>query len=412
MKTKQTRQKQKYTLQEYKNGYRCSGTVVMINGLKERIQASASTEGAAVDKWEKKIIERNEIILYGKKKKEGNISLYNACKDMIDDWESGVPRELVKEDLVLSDESIKRLKIVLEKQIKTTSIAQILVKDIKPIDCDRWRNEVNRLKNPRNQLLSSSTKQRAYALIDDVLDHYRGEDNPMKRATKRGWHQKANTKTKNNVLQPDEIIQVEDYCYQKVTTPKTSMDSIYADLTLILIYCYMRPGEAYALQCRDWSQEYHQLKIQRTGKHEDGRTKTEESVRKFYVPRQAEDILKRRCEGLKSTDKIFPALRGGIISDSAYRSWLLKMLKELGITKESFSPHKLRGTGISFAVYMGMELDIVSQNAGHSSVVTTLNWYKATYDEAKYAAVKAYENALDDRRRSSRRIAGAVHTDE
>ena len=83
MKTNKSKQKQEYTLQAYKNGFRCSGTVIMINGLKERVQASASTEKEAMDKWKQRILERNEIIMYGEKKRQGNISLYNACKDMI-----------------------------------------------------------------------------------------------------------------------------------------------------------------------------------------------------------------------------------------------------------------------------------------------------------------------------------------
>lgn len=399
-KQKQT-PKPEYTIKPYKKGFRCSGTVTMVNGENERVQASASTEEEVLFKWRQKIVERNEVIMYGERKKVGDITLYNACIDMIAEWESGVPRELAKEDRILSDASIKRLKIVLERQIKPTAISKILVKDIQPIDCDRWRDEVNRLKSPSKKLLSASTKQRAYALIDDVLEYYRRGDNPMQKASKRGWHQKANTKTKNNVLQPNEVIRVEQYCSDKRDAPKTQMDNTYASVTLVMIYCYMRPGEIYALQCRDWNAKTQQLKIQRTGEYEDGRTKTEESKRKFYVPKQAASILNERCDGLKSRDKIFPALNGGLIDDAAYRRWLLKMLRELEIVKEAFSPHKLRGTGISYAIYMGMDLDIVSQNAGHSSVATTLNWYKATYDEAKLSAVKAYEQALENRRKDS-----------
>lgn len=381
----------------YKKGYRCSGTQILRDGTKARFQASASTVETAKKKWQEKVDQRNYEIEYGEKKKTGNISLYEACKGMIDDWESGIPRELVKEDKVLTDASVKRLRVILEYQIKPTKISSVLVKDIRPVDCDIWRDEVNRMKSRTGKLLSDSTKQRAYALIDDTLDYYLKHENPMSRASKKGWHQKANTKTKNNVLQPNEVMKVEEYCQEKIAMPVTKQDPTYASMTLVMIYCYMRPGELYALQKRDWDSSNCILHIRRTGKYKDGRTKTKESLRDFFVPKQAAQILDSRCEGLEPYDRIFSALSGGIISDSAYRAWLLKMLKFLDIKKEAFSPHKLRGTGISYSIYMGVPAEIASQNAGHSNVTTTFNWYKATYEDEKFAAIKAYEQALEQR---------------
>ncbi len=381
----------------YRNGFRCSGTIVLRDGTKERFQAYGSSEEQTIHNWNQKVESRNYEIEYGEKKKSGNIMVYEACKSMIDDWESGIPRELVKEDKVLTDSSIKRLRVTLEHQIKPTKLSKILVKEVLPIDCDRWRDDVNRMKSRTGKLLSDSTKQRAYALLDDTFDYYLKHENPMHKASKKGWHQKANTKTKNNVLQPQEIIKVEAYCHNKMMNPQTRQDSTYATMTLVMIYCYMRPGELYGLRKRDWESVRSVLHINRTGKYDDGRTKTKESLREFYVPRQAAELLDMRCSEINMNDRIFKALSGGIISDSAYRAWLLKMLKILDIKKENFSPHKLRGTGISYSIFLGVPPEVASQNAGHSSVATTFNWYKATYEDTKIAAIKAYEQALDNR---------------
>ncbi len=391
------RKKAEPTITAYKNGFRCSGTVELKDGTRMRFQASAQAPEEARRKWNEQVDNKNHEIEYGEKKRSGEISVYEACKGMIADWESGVPRELAKEDKVLTDASIKRLRVVLEYQIKPTKIADVLVKDVKPIDCDRWRDEVNRMKSRVGKLLSESTKQRAYALLDDTFDYYLKYENPIRKASKKGWHQKANTKTKKNVLQPQEIIKVESYCRDKIAQPITRMDSTYATMTLIMIYCYMRPGELYALKKRDWNSSKSVLSICRTGKYEDGRTKTKESIRDFYVPRQARELLDKRCHHIGLNDRIFPALSGGIISDSAYRVWLLKMLKILDIKKENFSPHKLRGTGISYSIYLGVPAEVASQNAGHSNMATTFGWYKATYEDAKLEAIRAYEKALDER---------------
>lgn len=385
------------TITRYRNGFRCSGTPELKDGTTERFQAYAPTKEDALLRWTEKVNNRNYEIEYGERKRSGAISVYEACKGMIDDWESGIPRELVKEDKILTDASIKRLRVTLNYQIKPTKISKMLVKEVRPIDCDKWRDEVNRMKSRTGKLLSESTKQRAYALLDDTFDYFLKHENPMHRASKKGWHQKANTKTKNNVLQPQEIIKVETYCHDKILNPRTRQDRTYATMTLVMIYCYMRPGELYALQKRDWDEKRSVLHIRRTGEYADGRTKTKESIREFYVPRQAAELLRKRCERIGLNDRIFPALSGGIISDSAYRAWLLKMLQILEIKKENFSPHKLRGTGISYSIYLGVPAEVASQNAGHSNVATTFNWYKATYEDAKIAAVRSYEQALDNR---------------
>lgn len=379
------------TIASYKNSFRCSGTAVLLDESTERFQATAKTEEEAYQKWKKKVEERNELILYGRKKKSGEVQLYDAIRDKINEY-ALTPRDGRKGEIMLKDSTLNRMSQILENQIAETKLAKKQVREITSKDMIQWKAEMNAMKSRRKKPLSASVKMRAYNLIRDVMEEYRPEDNPM--TGLKTWHQKANKRTKKNVLLPPEILSVEKYCNLKMEFPETKMDSTYAAVTLIMLYCYPRPGEVYGLRCRDWHPETGILDIHRTGEYEDGRLKTEDSYREIYPPDVAVEILNTRCKGLKPDYRIFPALSGQIISENAYREWLLKMLKILRIKKESFSPHVMRGTGISYALYLDMPLEVVSKNAGHSDISTTLGWYAATYKEQQQTATRAYNEAI------------------
>lgn len=383
------------SIMPYKNSYRCSGTAELSDGTTERLQATAKTEAEAYEKWQQKIEARNYEIQYGRRKLEGKISLYDAINDKLQEFKT-IPRDGRKGEILLRDSTLERMRQILENQIDRTAVSKKMVCEITPRDMAMWRIEMNTMKSRTGKPLSPSVKMRAYKLIQDVMEEYRLYDNPLDGF--RTWHQKANKKTKENVLLPDEILCVELYCKEKMASPETKMDSTYAAVTLIMLYCYPRPGEVYGIQCRDWHPDSGMLEVHRTGNYEDGRLKNDDSYREIFPPNVAAEILNGRCSGLRGDDKIFPALNGGLISDGAYRQWLLKMLKQLGIVKESFSPHKMRGTGISYALYLKVPLEIVSKNAGHSDISTTLNWYASTYKEQQIEAARDYSNALEARR--------------
>ena len=377
------------TITVYKNSFRCSGTFVLSNQTTERFQAIAKTREEAYEKWKAKAEERNYEIQYGERKKEGNITLHDAIRDKIEEFKT-CPRENRKGEILLRDSTLNRMEQILKNQIDNTDISRKLVKDITPKDMMEWKLQMNAMKSNRGKPLSSSVKLRAYNLIRDVMEEYRPYDNPL--INFKIWHQKTNKRTKNNVLFPEEIKHVIKYCEMKMHSPKTKMDSTYASVTLIMLYCYPRPGEIYGLECRDWHCDTGILDIHRTGKYEDGRLKNMESYREIYPPDAAINILNEWCRDRKPEEKIFSSLSGRIISDSAYRTWLLKMLTELKIEKDHFSPHKMRGTGISYALYLNIPLEVVSKNAGHTDISTTLGWYVNTYKERQKESAKLYNN--------------------
>ena len=121
------------------------------------------------------------------------------------------------------------------------------------------------------------------------------------------------------------------------------MDPTCADLFTIALLIGARPGEIFALQKRDWNGETKELRIQRTGEYEDGRTKTATSIRILTLSAVAAAIMDRRCFGIGPDDLIFPGTKNNLLSPSNVNKKLKRWLKEAGIQK-NLHPHSLRGS--------------------------------------------------------------------
>ena len=369
-----------------KNSVRASGWVTFSDGSKTRLQATAKTRSLALQKWNEKASEARHEREYGISLSKGDVTIAEAVKALIDEYEI-CPRDGARGERMLTDSSIKRMRCSYAHQILGTSISSIRVHHLTVADVTRWKGELNRQINRMGKPLSASTKCRAFTLVQDVMKRHRPENDPC--AVAKTWHQKTVKKTVNRILTPEEIRTVLSYCQALSENPKYKMDVCYADLTAVMLFIHCRPGECYGLQKRDWHSKEGQLDIHRTGKYSDGRLKTASSYREVFVAPQVADILNRRCIGLDPNAKIFGCVTAEIISDSNYRKFLKRTLKECGIDKE-ISPHALRGSGVSLALSLGIPVEIVSKNSGHASTSTTLNWYTEIFDETRRRAVEAY----------------------
>ena len=141
---------------------------------------------------------------------------------------------------------------------------------------------------------------------------------------------------------------------------KYELDPTCADLFTIALLIGARPGEIFALQKRDWNGETKELRIQRTGEYEDGRTKTATSIRILTLSAVAAAIMDRRCFGIGPDDLIFPGTKNNLLSPSNVNKKLKRWLKEAGIQK----------------------IEVVSRMLGHQNVSTTQNFY-STYTETR-----------------------------
>lgn len=378
----------KLTFSACKNSVRASGWLTYPDGIRERVQATGKTEQLATEKWKAKAEEKRYEHEYGVKVAHGDITMGQAIASLITEYET-VARDGKRGEILLRDSTVKRMRCAYRNQIKPTFLDSMMVHDVTAGDISRWKAEISRqVSRTTGKPISTSTKCRAYTLVADIMGRYRIESNPCDIVKK--WHQRSEKRTIPNVLDSTEIKSVLSACNDLRQHPKYAMDMTYCDLTELLIFTYLRPGEGYGLEKRDWHPEEGRLDIHRTGLHEDGRLKTKASYREIYVPQQVAEILDRRCCGLDPHEKLFKAAHASMIDDSSYADFLKRILKQCGIRKDSFSPHKLRGTGISLALSLGVPVEIVSRNAGHSSISTTMSWYVQVYDDSRKRATAVY----------------------
>ena len=380
------------TFGEHKGYVRCSGTVTMPDGSRRRVQAEGKSEEDAKARWDARVEDLAEEVKYGARKRAGEISLSAAVKDLVAGYRLA-PRDGPRGEKMLRDSTVDRMACAAESLIYNDPIGSIMVKDVTPADLTRWKAEINGRASPKTgRPLSASSKQRAFALIQDVMRIYRPTDDPTAAAGK--WHQQAVKRQPGSVLEPGEVYRLIKSCWAVRDAPVRPLEAVYAGLTIFMIYCYPRPGEAYGLQVRDWNPKAARLSIHRTGAHEDGRLKTAASYREIFPPTPAAALLDQITRGREPGEYIFVD-KSRMVDQWRYADWLRKQLTRAGIKRASFSPHKLRGTGISYALYLGVSPEIVQTNAGHASISTTLGWYTKVYDDSRRAAASLYNKEVN-----------------
>lgn len=143
----------------------------------------------------------------------------------------------------------------------------------------------------------------------------------------------------------------------------------------------MMPAELYGLKVKDWNPNNKTITVRRTGMYQDGRTKTDWSLRTIPVPDVAVDILDARCSNMAAEAYIFPSTKGKTLSPSNCRKKLKKWLAEIGITKD-IHPHSLRGSSGTYMMDHGVDVNTVSSIMGYADLSTTVKFY-STYTEAK-----------------------------
>jgi integrase len=200
---------------------------------------------------------------------------------------------------------------------------------------------------------------------------------------------------KKAALDETEIHTLFDFC--------KSNPSDNADIMMLIVLIYCRPGEALALKVKDYNPDTHVLHINRTiishcVLSDDDRTKTDASIRDIAVPQMAHDILIKYSVGKKKDDLLFPAPKKGKgypKDESNFNHFVKRSLHRCGIDKDLHA-HNLRTTGISYAQYKGANVYGVSANAGHRDINTTLHIYTAVYNQQKTDATDVMDRAFNN----------------
>ena len=171
----------------------------------------------------------------------------------------------------------------------------------------------------------------------------------------------------------------------------------------------MRQGELLALKWDDVDLEGGRLRVRHTLTHEDksyvlGEPKTPKSRRTIRLTTNAvtalRDHLARQLEEMERMSSlyqpgglIFATEAGTIINPSNLRNRSFKpLLRRAGLRQIRF--HDLRHTCATLLLSKNINVKVVSEMLGHSSISVTLDIYSHLLPDMQEKAVKALEEML------------------
>ena len=378
--------------EKYGNTYiRARQWATLIDGTVERLEGSGKNRVDARAALEKNIEKRNEKIQYGMKKDNGESTLAEAVKLLIEERSKEYDREKGRE--ARRDVSTQRDWDVYRSLLCPFKIADKKLNTIFMKDMEAYRKELSNARydkrttkkkhEPEYAYYSASTLNRIIRLVVAAVDEYymyRPEKSPA--IVLKQFKQSTPAKTKADFLVGDEIEKALRYFQQMREQNKYPLDITCANVFTIALLIGARPGEILGLRKRDWNGKIGELSIKRTGAYEDGRTKTKNSIRILTPPAAAATILHRRCEGINADDLIFSGTKKNVLlSPSNLNKKLKRWLKEAGINKD-LHPHSLRGSSGTYLLDHDVPIEVVSRMFGHQNVSTTQNFYSA-YTETR-----------------------------
>lgn len=299
---------------------------------------------------------------------------------------------------------------------------------IKPASYDRDYETVNRHICPRighyylkditsdiiqNELIgdllitgySYSTIHKAYVFINETLKHAMLQDRIIKNpciAVK--LPKKENIPSKDIRCLTDE--EIEQFKKQANITYKSGrVRYIYGNILCLILYTGLRGGELCSLKWKDIDYTLNQARIdsdiqvtydydddKRTRKLIEQETTKNGKIRFVPLNKKALEILEiqRKFVGgdkddyiITGTNKLMPVTT---------LTGCYKKIAEAAKIKNALGVHTLRHTFASRAIRKGIDIKVVSEILGHSSITFTYNTYIHIIDEQKKNAV----DLLDD----------------
>ncbi|MDM7452825.1 tyrosine-type recombinase/integrase [Lacticaseibacillus paracasei] len=179
-------------------------------------------------------------------------------------------------------------------------------------------------------------------------------------------------KKRNRALSITELKKLRHYCFEHT-------QSEFAILVLLATDSGLRRGEILGLKPDDLSEEAGECDVQvnrSLSPFSDAVSlKTESSRRKVSITKPVYDLV-----------KMIPVKADGYIfeRDGFHQSMMLApFLAKVGISQTTF--HGLRDTHASFLFSQNLDLAYISQRLGHSSLLTTQNYYITLMPEKKHA---------------------------
>jgi integrase len=165
--------------------------------------------------------------------------------------------------------------------------------------------------------------------------------------------------------------------------------SYYADAAIFVAHTACRFGEMAALRWVNVGNEFSTVLINASvsrGHHRDT-TKTGES-RMVKLPKTVVAMLRSRYQSVtpKPEDLVFPAPKGGYLSDNRFRGKIWKpVLESCGIAYKT--PYTLRHSGVSHAVARGADIAALAEQTGHSKRVLVSTYLHSTDSDCLFVDI-------------------------
>lgn len=171
----------------------------------------------------------------------------------------------------------------------------------------------------------------------------------------------------------------------------------YGRIIYFMILTFPRMGEMLAARWKDIDFVNKKMKIDKaiaTVKNRDdgAEKKTKriitsakyDRIRDVMLTDEAIEVLNehKKLMDPKSDDEfICKTIHGTVVNERVLYDSLKLILTRAGIDKESFSPHNLRHTGISYYIRHGVPIDVIANMAGHDVSVTQKVYYHIIQDQ-------------------------------
>ena len=386
---------EKIFFDEKEGRVRARGTFILVDGSKKRFEARGDTREEAEEGVREKVRRENHRIMYGSPELSEDTSLAAAVRILIDqrreEYDRAKGRKARREVSIMRDED------VLKALIEPHSISKLPISKVFIRDAEAWRDWLQGAQHPERageRFYSASSLNRALRLVRGALDRfYRHSDRKSPGEILEPFKQTVRKKTAEDFLVGEEVEVFMKFLSQKWKHPSRVTDRIYIDIVMMTIMTAARPGELRGLKKKDWDSQARELSIRRTGEHEDGRTKTAESIRVIPVIGPAAEILDRLAEKRKPGEYLFSLDGKKPLSKYTGSRVVKRWVREAGIDKD-LHWHSLRGSGGSYMLDQGMRIEDVSVLMGHASITTTERHYTWHTTRRKRESVQVMENAF------------------
>ena len=273
------------------------------------------------------------------------------------------------------------------------------LKKITMLDCQNWKNEINK-KN-----YSLKYKNHLYTLFSSILNigvkyEYISTNNLAKVGRFKDSNyikRKIDFWTKEEF---DKFISVVRKRCEEASKVKDDNEFIlwgYYVMFNIMFWCGCRKGEVYPLQWKDLDLNLKMLYITKglvKSKNEKSYSitapKTKSSIRDIPMSNQLVEILKeqkQRYSVVYGFDEEF-YICGGVkpLASTTYDEFKKSCIKEAGV--KTIRTHDFRHSHASLLINSGVNIMVVKERLGHSSLKETLDTYAHLYESVVNEAIE------------------------